>query len=96
MWSELGVFLIPLALLMLVALAGLMYFNRRRMLFPRHGPLSIEQVLSIGPRERIIVLKTKSELLVVGVTSEQITLLTRLDPQFLADTSDHSSEDTSH
>ena len=91
--SEIAAILIPLALLLIIALAALIYFNRRRMLFPGHGPLSIEQVLSIGPRERIVVLKAKDQLLVIGVTSEQITLLTRLDPQLLSTTSAATSSD---
>lgn len=97
LWSEFASVLILLVLLIVIAIGGLFFFNRRRSLFQRNGLLSVEQILSVGPHERIVVVNTKKGLLVVGVTSNQITLLTQLDPNLLSDTAVSSSaDDTSH
>lgn len=43
------------------------------------GPLSIVAGLSMGPRDRIAVIHAGGRYLVVGITSQQMTLLSTLD-----------------
>lgn len=43
------------------------------------GPLSIPASITVGPRERIAVLKAGERTLLVGITAQSIQLLTELD-----------------
>lgn len=61
---------------------------------PGHGPLSLPASISVGPRERIAVLKVGERLLLVGITSQSINLLTELDgPLELPATAGHQGFD---
>lgn len=44
-----------------------------------NGLLSMPASLTVGPREQIAVVKVGERVLVVGITSQQIQLLTELD-----------------
>src|SRR5690606_27235501 len=83
-WGELLGILVPLALIILVLLA-VSYFVRRRFgLTGRDTPLSIVQILPVGPRERIVLVQSRAgRLFVVGVSGQSVTLITNLDPSDL-------------
>jgi len=44
-----------------------------------NGPLGLVAGLSLGPRERIVVIHADDRYLVVGITAQQMTLLANLD-----------------
>lgn len=72
--------LLPLALI-IIALVAVLYFIRRRFgLTGQDAPLSILQILPVGSRERIVVVKSRSgRLFVVGVGAQTVTLITNLE-----------------
>ena len=43
-------------------------------------PLSVAAQLPLGARERVVMVRVQDRLLVLGVTPQQITLLTEADP----------------
>jgi len=43
-------------------------------------PLSVAAQLPLGARERVVLVRVQDRLLVLGVTPQQITLLTEADP----------------
>ena len=45
----------------------------------RSGNLKITESLSVGPRERILVVHTGTEYLLMGATGQQLTLLKELE-----------------
>lgn len=45
----------------------------------RGGNLTITESLSVGPRERLLVVHTGTEYLLMGTTGQQITLIKELD-----------------
>lgn len=83
-WGELLGIVLPLALIILVLLA-VSYFVRRHFgLTGRDTPLSIVQILPVGPRERIVLVKSRAgRLFAVGVSGQSVTLITNLDPSDL-------------
>jgi flagellar biogenesis protein FliO len=72
--------LLPLALI-IVALVAVLYFVRRRFgLTGQDAPLSILQILPVGSRERIVVVKSRSgRVFAVGVGAQTVTLITNLE-----------------
>ncbi|MDN5780850.1 MAG: flagellar biosynthetic protein FliO [Luteimonas sp.] len=72
--------LLPLALI-IVALVAVLYFVRRRFgLTGQDAPLSILQILPVGSRERIVVVKSRSgRVFAVGVGGQTVTLITNLE-----------------
>lgn len=81
--SVLGeVLAIVLPLLFIIgALVAVLIFARRRFGLTGHdAPLSIVQILPVGPRERIVLVRTRAgRVLAVGVAAQSITLLAQLD-----------------
>jgi flagellar biogenesis protein FliO len=71
---------LPVALI-IVALFAVLYFVRRRFgLSGQDAPLTILQILPVGSRERIVVVKSRSgRLFVVGVGAQTVTLITNLE-----------------
>ncbi|MFD0319694.1 flagellar biosynthetic protein FliO [Lysobacter gummosus] len=74
---------------MVVVLGGLvavlLYLRKRHGLTARDAPLSILQILPVGPRERIVVLRTRSgRALAVGVGGQSLNLIAELDPADIA------------
>jgi flagellar protein FliO/FliZ len=45
----------------------------------RHGKLRVVESLSIGPRERLVVVHTGKEYLLMGTAGQQLTLIKELD-----------------
>jgi len=72
--------LLPLALI-IVALIAVLYLIRRRFgLTGQDAPLSILQILPVGSRERIVLVKSRSgRVFVVGVGAQTVNLITNLE-----------------
>ncbi len=84
--AQLASVVIPVLVVLGALLAALVFVNRRRTEMHGDGPLRIRQVLSVGTRERVMVIDAPQGQLVVGVTPNQITFLSKLDPsQVVAD-----------
>jgi flagellar biogenesis protein FliO len=81
--SVLGeVLAIVLPLLFIIgALVAVLIFARRRFgLTGQDAPLSIVQILPVGPRERIVLVRTRAgRVMAVGVAAHSLTLLARLE-----------------
>ena len=72
--------LLPLALVIVVLVAVLYFVRRRFGLTGQDAPLSILQILPVGSRERIVVVKSRSgRLFAVGVGAQTVTLITNLE-----------------
>ena len=72
--------LLPLAFIIVVLVAVLYFIRRRFGLTGRDAPLSIVQILPVGSRERIVVVKSRSgRVFAVGVGSQNVTLITNLE-----------------
>lgn len=77
--------LLPLALIIAVLVAVLMFARRRYGLSGRDAPLSVLQVLPVGPRERIVLLQTRAgRVLAVGVSAQNLSLIAQLDREDVA------------
>jgi flagellar biogenesis protein FliO len=72
--------LLPLALI-IIALFAVLYFVRRRFgLTGQDAPLTILQILPVGSRERVVLVKSRSgRLFVIGVGTQSVTLITNLE-----------------
>lgn len=78
--GELMGILLPLALIIIVLLAVAYLVRRRFGLTGRDAPLSVVQILPVGPRERIVLVQSRSgRLFAVGVSGQSVTLITNLD-----------------
>ncbi len=75
--------LLPLGLVIVAMVAALWLLSRRRGLTNTSGPLKVEQMIHVGPRERVVLLRAGDEAFVVGVTASEITFLTRMRPSSL-------------
>ncbi|WP_242111942.1 flagellar biosynthetic protein FliO [Luteimonas aquatica] len=85
MMGELLGILLPLALIIL-ALFAVLHFARRRFGLTGQNatPLTILQILPVGPRERIVLVKARSgRVFAVGVAGQSVTFLTNFDPDDL-------------
>ena|SRR5690606_13965517 len=72
--------LLPLALIIVVLVAVLYFIRRRFGLTGRDAPLSIVQILPVGSRERIVVVKSRSgRVFAVGVGAQTVSLITNLE-----------------
>lgn len=80
-FGEMVSIVVPLAFIILALLVVLRLARRRYGVGPKDAPLSIVQVLPVGPRERIVLLRTRTgRLFAVGVGGASVRLLTDLDP----------------
>lgn len=79
--AEMMGILFPLAVVVLLLLAVLWMVRRRFGLSSRHASLSIVQVLPLGPRERMVMVRTRAgRVLALGVSAQSVSLITELDP----------------
>ena len=72
-----------LAFLVVIAAIPLALFGLQRLRFggsTRQQGLRVEQSLSLGPRERLVIVQTGRERLLLGVTAQSIQMLERLGP----------------
>lgn len=73
--------LVPLALVIGVLVAVLFYARRRYRLTGSDAALSVVQILPVGPRERVVVVRTRNDrYLAVGVGAQALSLIAELDP----------------
>lgn len=73
--------LIPLLLVIAVLVAVLFYARRRYRLTGAGAALSVVQILPVGPRERVVVVRTRNDrYLAVGVGAQALSLIAELDP----------------
>jgi flagellar protein FliO/FliZ len=83
--GELMSIVIPLAFIVLVLFAVLRLAKRRFTATGQDAPLSVVQVLPLGPRERIVLLKSRTgRVFAVGVAGQSVNLITDLEPGDLA------------
>lgn len=86
-FGEIVSIVVPLAFIILVLLAVLHLARRRYGATGQDATLSVVQILPLGPRERIVLLKTRTgRLFAVGVTAQSVRLITDLDPAELVAT----------
>ena len=84
---ELMAILLPLAFIIVCLLVLLRFLRRRYGLSGHDAPLSVVQVLPVGPRERIVVVRSRSgRAFAVGVSANAVTLVSELDSEDLAAT----------
>lgn len=78
-FGELLSILVPLVLIILVLLAGLHLARRRYGMTGQDAPLSVVQILPLGPRERIVLVRTRAgRVFAVGVASQAVSLVAEL------------------
>lgn len=77
--------LLPLLVVLGALLAALVWLNKGRGLYRNTGPLKLLQVLAVSSRERVVVLDAGKRIMVVGVASGRVSLLSMLDPADLDD-----------
>lgn len=84
-FGELMSIVLPLAFIILILLAVLHLARRRYGMTGQDAPLSVVQILPVGPRERIVLLRTRGgRTFAVGVSGQSVNLVTELDPSDLA------------
>lgn len=82
--GEMVAILVPLALIVLALFVALRIARKRYGLTAHDAPLSVAHVVPLGPRERVVVLKTRTgRVFAVGVTGQSIQLIKDLDPEDL-------------
>lgn len=82
---ELMAILLPLAFIIICLLVLLRFLRRRFGLSGHDAPLSVVQVLPVGPRERIVVVRSRAgRAFAVGVSANAVTLVSELDSEDLA------------
>lgn len=78
-WELLAI-LLPLAFIIICLLVLLRILRRRFGLAGPDAPLSVVQVLPVGPRERVVVLRSRAgRAFAVGVSAGTVSLITHLD-----------------
>lgn len=78
-WELLAI-LLPLAFIIICLLVLLRVLRRRFGLAGPDAPLSVVQVLPVGPRERVVVLRSRAgRAFAVGVSAGAVSLITHLD-----------------
>ena len=83
--GELIAILFPLALVVLLLLAILFGVRRRFGLSSRDAPVSVLQILPLGPRERMVLVKTRAgRVLALGVSGQAVAYLTELAAEDVA------------
>ena len=95
--GELLAILIPLVLI----IAGLVFLlrvvRRRYGLSGSDAPLSVLQILPVGPRERVVLVKSRAgRVFAIGVGSQSVTFITDFDTDDLEGPPPAASVATSH
>jgi flagellar protein FliO/FliZ len=85
--GELLAIVVPLALVVAALLVLLKLARRRFRLTGQDAPLSVLQILPVGPRERLVLVKSRSgRVFAIGVGAQTVTFITNFDPEELAPT----------
>lgn len=78
-WELLAI-LLPLAFIIVCLLVLLRLLRRRFGLAGPDAPLSVVQVLPVGPRERLVVVRSRAgRAFAIGVSAGAVTLVSTLD-----------------
>ncbi|GGJ96231.1 hypothetical protein GCM10011394_01240 [Luteimonas terricola] len=78
--GELLAIVLPLAFIIAGLLVVLRLLRRRYGLTGPDAPLSILQILPLGPRERLVLVKSRSgRVFTVGVAAQNVSFITDLD-----------------
>jgi flagellar biogenesis protein FliO len=92
--AELMAILLPLAFIIVGLLVVLRLLRRRYGLTGPDAPLSILQILPLGPRERLVLVKLRSgRVFTIGVSAQSVHFVTELNADDIAKP---SSADTTH
>ena len=71
---------LPLGFMILALLLVLRLLRRRYGMTGSGAHLSVLQILPVGPRERVVLLKTRAgRILAIGVSAQSVNLITRLE-----------------
>lgn len=85
--GELLAILLPLAFIIAGLLVVLRLVRRRYKLTGADAPLSILQILPLGPRERLVLVKSRSgRVFTIGVGAQSVNFITDLDAADLIST----------
>lgn len=85
--GELLAILLPLAFIIAGLLVVLRLVRRRYKLTGTDAPLSILQILPLGPRERLVLVKSRSgRVFTIGVGAQSVNFVTDLDADDLLTT----------
>jgi flagellar protein FliO/FliZ len=83
--AELMAILLPLAFIIVGLLVVLRLLRRRYGLTGPDAPLSILQILPLGPRERLVLVKLRSgRVFTIGVSAQSVNFVTELDADDVA------------
>lgn len=83
--GELLAIVLPLAAVIAAAFVVLHLARRRYGITGRDASLSIVQVLPVGPRERIVLVRTRAgRVFAVGVSAQSLSLIAQLQPDDIA------------
>jgi flagellar protein FliO/FliZ len=87
--GELLAIVVPLALVVAALLVLLKLARRRFRLTGQDAPLSVLQILPVGPRERLVLVKSRSgRVFAIGVGAQTVTFITNFDPEELEPVAD--------
>ena len=82
---ELLSIVLPLGFMILALLLVLRLLRRRYGMTGSGAHLSVLQILPVGPRERVVLLKTRAgRVLAIGVSAQSVNLITRLEQDDVA------------
>lgn len=71
---------VPLAFMIIALLVVLRLLRQRYGLTGKDTPLSVLQILPVGPRERVVLLRTRAgRILAIGVSAQSVNLISQLD-----------------
>ena len=92
---ELMAIVLPLAFIIVCLLVLLRFLRRRIGLSGPDAPLSVVQVLPVGPRERIVVLRSRAgRAFAVGVAAGSVRLISDLDGEDLGPAAETQPQQT--
>ncbi|WP_024891899.1 FliO/MopB family protein [Luteimonas huabeiensis] len=84
-WGELLAILVPLAFIIVALLLALRHIRRRYGFTGQDAPLSVVQILPVGPRERVVLVRARSgRVLAIGVGAQSVGLIAELDAEDIA------------
>lgn len=82
--GELLAIVIPLVLIIVGLLFMLRLVRRRYGLSGSDAPLTVLQILPVGPRERVVLVKSRAgRVFAIGVGAQSVTFITDLDSEDL-------------
>ncbi|WP_158238378.1 MULTISPECIES: FliO/MopB family protein [Luteimonas] len=96
--GEMIAIVLPMAFIIIALLFFLRILRRRYGLAGRDSPLSVLQILPVGPRERVVLLQSRAgRVFAIGVAGQTVTFITDLEPEDVVsppDASPNAASDT--